>query len=271
MTLGPCLVGITMSSSSAGYLIGNLLLNIKRKLVYPVSFVGSFASTLTLFILQVSLWKYAELGTDQSYIVSYFAAVALLRPFLTTGVDRRLQARHGTGDILYDTMRPRSLAALHIVQDVSSALTSLVLVSLPVVIVISLFFPIRWVPISVLPFFMLSASLSFLISWNLAFVFGCMVFFLKNNEGVLLLRFILVPLLSGALVPIDALPSVMRKALYLLPFRALYDLPTRVFTSDRIDGVIEPLLLQGGWLVLFLLVTRILGRISERKLEIFGG
>lgn len=128
-----------MINNANGHLFGYLLLNVKRTLKYPAAIIGSFASTMILFILQVSLWKYTKLGEDEFYIVSYFTAVALLRPFLTIRVDRRLQSRHGSGDILYDTIRPLSLARLHVMQDVSSALVSFTIVSIPAVIVIDLF------------------------------------------------------------------------------------------------------------------------------------
>ena len=266
-----CSRGTTVRVDAGALLLPRLAIDLKRRLVYPAALVWSVLSSVLLFVVQVSLWKYAKLGPDPQYTFSYFAVVALLRPFLSVRTDRRMQAQFSTGNIIYEASRPAGVMNLELAQDLSAALLSLLTVSLPTVAVIAIFFDVGWPPLQVLPVFVLSLLMAFGISWCMAFMIGCSVFRLKNNEGVLLLYLHLMPLLSGALVPLEAMPGHLRTILLALPFRALYDLPIRVFIGSSDMSVASLLLRQAVWLLVTSLGAWSFGRWSIKRLEFFGG
>jgi ABC-type uncharacterized transport system permease subunit len=260
-----------MRNSTFVYLAAQTLVEGKRRLLYPAALIWSLVSTGILFVIQVALWKYAKLGSDPSYTVSYFLVVAMLRPFMAVGVGRRLQERYNSGDIVYDLSRPTALLWIQAAQDVSSSIVSFFTVSVPAVILLGFLYNARWVSLSLVPSFIVSVIQAYGISWLLAYIVGCSVFHLKNNEGVLLLHHHLVPLLSGALVPIDALPKSIRSLLYALPFRTMYDLPIRIFTASGASEAAMPLLFQLGWLIFLALTAYLFAKVSMRKAEIYGG
>jgi len=72
---------------------------------------------------------------------------------------------------------------------------------------------------------------AFLISFSIDYIIGLFSFYTESVWGIINTKQVLVLLLSGATIPIDFFPKVIKQFIVMLPFQAIYNLPMMVLTS----------------------------------------
>jgi ABC-2 type transport system permease protein len=114
--------------------------------------------------------------------------------------------------------------------------------------------------------------IAMLVSFALNFIVSLSAFWLIEATGVLMLVSLLHGFFSGFLLPLNFFPPALAAIANVLPFRAITDLPARVFLG-KIQGVglLHTLLLQLGWAVTLTAIGLLLLRAAMRKVVIQGG
>ena len=257
------------SSIFAG--ISFLAVDIKRRMQFSIATFGLMISSLVMFVIQISLWGYIGLGDDPSYVVRYFALVVFIRPIVNLHVEREIEGIHASGGIIYDIVRPISLYNTLFLRSSSRAVVAFLTVSLPIMIVIALFFDLGSIPFQMIPLLFVSICLGYSVAFSIAFIVGLSVFRLKDANGIMSAHNFLFPFFAGAVIPIDALPYTLRRILYVLPFRTAYDLPIKVANAGNLSNAFNYIIIQFGWALTLLLIARFMQVRNLRRLEIYGG
>ncbi|UTD06516.1 ABC-2 family transporter protein [Treponema denticola] len=249
------------------YLLGIISLNIKQHLYFKISAVFSIFSLLFLFLIKSSVWS--QIG-NADYI-SYFAIITIVSSFISVNTDRYFQTIYQTGSISFLLLRPINFGINIFLQDSAAALTRFILKSLPLLIVLILFFDVNiYHGIINLYLFIFSVFCAYLFNWFTAYIIGLCVFFYGNNEGFIQIKNILFLFFSGSLIPVDFFPEVLQKILNYLPFRILYQIPIEVLNNSNLKSF-SLISRQLYWIFFLLVFTYIFHRTAIKKIEIMGG
>ena len=83
---------------------------------------------------------------------------------------------------------------------------------------------------------------------------------------------VIVRILSGTLLPIWFMPSVMKKIIAWTPFESIYFTPVQIYLGE-IQGVelLEKLLIQLIWVFMLWLIARFFWKKGVKKLVVQGG
>ncbi|WP_024467263.1 ABC transporter permease [Treponema pedis] len=249
------------------YLLGIISLNIKQHLYFKISAVFSIFSLLFLFLIKSSVWSQPG-NTDY---ISYFALITIVGSFIGVNTDRYFQTVYQSGSISFLLLRPINFALNIFLQDFAKSLTGFILKSLPLLIVLILFFDVNiYYGIVNLCLFILSVFCAYLFNWFTAYIIGLCVFFYGNNEGFIQIKNILFLFFSGSLIPVDFFPKTLQKILNYLPFRVLYKIPIEVLNNSNLKSF-SLISKQLYWILFLLVFTCIFHRAAIKKIEIMGG
>ena len=119
-----------------------------------------------------------------------------------------------------------------------------------------------------------SLVLAFFLGFYFEVTIGFLAFWFLEISSLLFIIMSLNYFLSGHMVPLDFLPSTIRAVLLILPFQYLAYFPARILMgkSDVTHTDLGfGLLAQTGWVLLFVILSRVLYRRGLRRYSAFGG
>ena len=209
-------------------------------------------------------------GYDTAALVTYaWLAQALIGPlavFRWTEIADRVRS----GEIATDFSRPADLQAWWLSVDVGRAGASVLLRSVPQVLIGAVFFRLMW-PGSVLQCvaFALSLALAVVVSFGLRFLANVAVFWTVEQRGVMAAHNVLMIVLSGFIIPLGFYPAWLASLLRALPWAAAVQGPIDVFLGQRPAAAIVAL--QLVWIAALLALGRAVTRVAHRKLVVQGG
>lgn len=193
--------------------------------------------------------------------------------FYFNNLDREISGEIVDGSVAIQIIRPYSYLLVKMMQGFGEGLFRLGLFMVPGMIIVSFIFPIelptdpmQWIVFFIMIWF------SFLINSQLNILTGLSAFFFENNQGVMMMKRIMVDLLSGVIVPIAFFPGWAISVMNWLPFQAITYLPGSVFTG-RIQGadVWNALWVQVTWTVVLIVPIMLVWRAARRRLFVQGG
>lgn len=211
-----------------------------------------------------------SLGDMVVYVLVSQVCMALMTADFAETVEQRMK----TGVIEYNFIRPLPTRMIFVGESLGSSLYTLMLTGIPALLMGAVLFPLLGVSMApgVLPFFLLSLLLGYLISVLFELLKGMFAFWFVN---VFILNWFLdlfYVLLSGAYVPLWLFPDWLRAVASFLPFQAAYFLPVEIFLGDRdAMGCLLALLVQLAWIGVLWTAQEILWRKSVKKLTVLGG
>ncbi|MDP2309799.1 MAG: ABC-2 family transporter protein [Pseudomonadota bacterium] len=227
--------------------------------------------------LNGSLWAVATRGKDtvagipaadlRAYVLVAWVAVS----FVATRVNEDIGRRFRDGQIGADLLRPMSLQRFWYARDLGRALATLLVQSLPLLVVFLLVFDVPFpARASTWLLFLVSLVLGHATNYGLSFLVGVAALPMQNISGLTHLKGTLVSVFSGALIPLELFGPALRPFVYALPFRAMAHTPATIFLERGVS--VGPLLLQqaawaGGLAVLGVLAWRA----AARTLTVQGG
>ena len=115
-----------------------------------------------------------------------------------------------------------------------------------------------------------------LLAWGLRFFWGywlaLLAFWATRADALLALQDSLVFLLAGQVAPVGLLPSLLRHAAVVLPFRYMVGFPVEVLTGQvNNTELVAGFIVQAGWLAVALVLTAILWRLGLKRYSAVGG
>ena len=173
--------------------------------------------------------------------VTYVWLGQALLALLPWNHDLELEALIREGGVAYELLRPIDLYAAWSMRGIATRAASASLRSIPIVVVAGIALPLmgfaEWrlsAPAS------LEAGFAFAIAMVVAIALGCAIQMLVqisllwtiSGDGVAKLMPALVTVFSGMVIPLPFFPDWTQPLLHVLPFRALADVPYRLYTGD---------------------------------------
>lgn len=240
-------VGVTMAYR------GNFVIMQLGNLIIPIT---------SLLVWQAVLASGANLPVSGRYLVAYFVLVAVVEMLTSSWTAFFLADSIRSGTLNKWLVRPASTHVDAIANNLGEKIVKLLIlvpfVALTIVVLEltqvsgdQLSYPRqpeRWLAFGV------AVVLAAAIRFTLDVLVGSLAFWFEDVQGFLRVRAVVVPVLSGAVVPLALMPAGWQQVTQLQPFRFMLSFPMEVLLSDsqwRQSGPAGGFGLQLAWLAVF--------------------
>lgn len=197
-------------------------------------------------------------------------ALLLLMPWRT---DIEIQNMIRSGNVAYELAKPTDLYLLWFSRILGGRAAPLLL-RLPLIyMVAALFFGLR-LPASpaAAGAFVLSVLAAFLVSAAISTLMTISLMWTLAGDGIARLTATLATVLSGSIIPLPLFPDSFQTFLNVLPFRALMDIPFRLYSGNiPLAEFPRELAFQLGWALALMLLGRFLLGRGLHRLVVQGG
>ncbi len=120
--------------------------------------------------------------------------------------------------------------------------------------------------------FLLSVILGSAVVFCFDWILSCMAFYSTEVWGLNTLRFSIATFFSGALLPVDIMPDWLQQITMALPFSYALYVPVSLLSGITPLGEMPRIwLIEAGYLVVLVILSRLVFRISVRKVTVQGG
>jgi len=259
---------------------GIALIAIKGELAYRFEFFAAIFGTLLTTVLLYFLWTaiYDSAVTMELSYQSLITYVVLGQAFsFGRPGQRRVINRIGNnircGNVALDLIRPTDYQLRHFSDTLAVYLTEMLMVSLPsyllAVVVFGIDPPASW---AAAVGFVASLAGAFLLVFSLDFFIGLMSFWTMSVWGLTYAKLAVVDILAGTIVPLSLFPAWLERVALALPFQGIAYVPLSIYTG-AIHGpaIWTNILIQFGWGLALILLTRLIWLVALRRLVIQGG
>jgi ABC-2 type transport system permease protein len=266
-----------------------LRIALEERLVYRGDFALGTLMRFLPIVTQIFLWwaVFDTIGQgdrDQGRIagysfhdmVAYYLLSMVSRAFssmpgLASGI--ALQIRNG--EIKKYLIQPIDLIGFLFLTRVAHKTAYYSVAILPFAFVFYLcrgFFTRGWPDPEVLAYYLATLLMGFLLGFFLETAIGLLGFWFLEVSSLLFVYMLLSFFLSGHMFPLDMLPEPWGGVVDLLPFKYLAFFPATVFL-EKIprEEMVRGLWIEAGWVLLFLVLSRVLYRRGVRRYSGFGG
>ncbi|MCM1153893.1 MAG: ABC-2 family transporter protein [Roseburia sp.] len=214
---------------------------------------------------------------DFSAVVAYvWLREAFFALFTAWHADNEIFDSIINGDIAYELCRPLSIYHMWFARTVGIRLANASIRCLPILLA-SFFMPepfrmtLPQSPAS-LCLFVLTMFLGLGVTVAFCMFVYILSFFTISPQGLRMTFTSMVEFLAGAIIPLPFMPDGVRKALELLPFAGMFNVPLRIYSGDLAGAeMLRAIGLQCFWLAALYIAGRILCRAAERKVVVQGG
>ncbi|MEZ4629594.1 MAG: ABC-2 family transporter protein [Deinococcales bacterium] len=251
----------------------------QRALTYRAATLAGMVTNLFFGVIRASVLiaLYGEAdsvnGLSLQGAVTYAALSQAIIAYLNIFGWFGLMMNVHSGDVAQDLLKPMSFYRFWLAQDFGRAWANLLLRSLSIMLIYSLFWSLAY-PQSLEQWFYMLISL--LLSWWLNFSWQFLVnltaFWVPNARGIGRFAFFLSMALSGLYMPIRLFPEWLQKICYFSPFPHILNSPLEIYL-----GVVQGqeslvlIAMQAIWIVLLIILIHVILRLGLRRLVILGG
>jgi len=248
-------------------------------LTYRLHMIFTMITNLVYIIVIYYLWKsiYADsnslngMSFEQTFL--YLALASSVFVLFKTFTDWRMSEDIVTGAIRSDLIRPADYQGMMFARATGQMITQSFLITLPTLLLILLAFRVQ-VPLGInVPFFLVSITLAYVLSFLLDYMVGLTGFYTQSLWGISTTKEILVLAGSGSLIPLPFFPDGLRNILNLLPFQAIYNTPISMITNTalHVQDYLSMLGIQVIWVLVLLAASRLFFAQASKVLTINGG
>jgi len=218
-------------------------------------------------------------GYEYGDMVAYYLLVIISRAFssmpgLTGGIANQIR----NGEVKKFLIQPVDMQGCLLTQRIAHKLVYYLIAAMPFALVFFLcrdFFIEGWPPPNALAVFFASLILSFLLGFYLECCIGLIGFWFLEVTSLTFIYMLMNFLLSGHMFPLELLPAEpfnIRQLVEYLPFKYLAYFPAAVFLR-KIEGVelYRGLLVEIGWVIFFIVLSRVLWYRGIKRYSGYGG
>ncbi len=233
--------------------------------------------TTTIPLVMLGLWStVADEAPFRDYsssdFVAYFLAILIVRNVTGSWVAWQMSEEIRMGSMSMRLLRPLhpfvAFAASHV-----AAIPFRCVVALPIafgLLVSSGSSALVGEPLQ-LALLVPSLALAWLITFALLFTVGSLAFFITRAMGLISLYFLLFTLLSGYLMPIPLLPSIVRDVAEWSPFRFMLSFPVELMTQHMsTERALQLFGIEIAWTVVSIAVALWVWGKGVRRFEAVG-
>lgn len=257
---------------------------VSNAMAYRTSFICfTIGESLYCFVMYF-IWKAVFMSSGDSNFMGFTMADMTVYVFLsnlvgfltsTDSTDNLAEEIHD-GSIIMRMIKPVNIDYSLLAMELGNKIMTVTCIFLPVMIGVEIYryCVLGFVAFSIVDFglFVVSVILSYLLSFYLNLIFGYLAFFLLNIWGFTILKSSIIKFFSGALIPLAFFPGVVRTVFEQLPFASLIYTPTMIYMGKY--SSLEVLFVLGkqvGWLVVFVLISKMIWSRAQKRLAVQGG
>ena len=254
-------------------------------LQYRLNFFLSFAAVIVPLIIQISLWKaifgFTGIQSIKGYTLGSLIVYYLLANWIATALEPSLKMETvsdiSTGGLNHYLIKPinyllcRSLDTL--VANLVFGLAGMIII-VPIAV-----FLLREYLVAV-PLFagsnalygLLFLGFAFILSLEISAILSLVSFFIEQATSVNTIQYLLMPFLTGQLLPIELFPDKLRAVVSILPFQYLVLKPVQAFMGKADPATIpKDIFIVILWIIGFGSLVYLMWRRGLRRYEAYGG
>jgi len=248
-----------------------------REATYRIELIAEIGSVVLRVYLLRSLWtalyahNAAPTGLPLHSMITYTTVALLMSLVLEVDGTRVIREKLREGGIAVDLMKPIVVPFAYFSDGIGQTLLH------AAAIVPSLLFALLLVRIDVpslpvLAIFCCSFALGYGVNFFVNFLMNGVAFWTLETFGLQLIVRWISDLLSGQILPLSFFPGWFGRAVFALPFAAIYSTPLLVYV-----GIIPPakwaaaLAVQAAWLAATAGASFLLWRAASRRVVVQGG
>jgi ABC-2 type transport system permease protein len=231
---------------------------------------------LYVFIF-TSLWRSVFSSAGGSFggftkegIVSYTVVAMVIRISFSMD-DSVIPTKVRDGSVAVDLIRPVSFQMMNLAQSIGYSAFHITARGFPILLVSALMFGLQ-IPAKGVPLALVSLALSYVILFMINFTTSLLAFWFIDIFPFILLKYGLINLLSGGLLPMDFFPNSVRAVMDYLPFQHIFYSPAVIITGrvlpEHAWGILAA---QAGWVFALSIFSVLMWRASSNRLVIQGG
>jgi ABC-2 type transport system permease protein len=249
----------------------------KQSLAYRADFLVGCISTLLRMVILSYIWTRVYQGAGGGLLngrslaetITYVIIGQAIWSFFDGNVEVLLGFKIRHGEIARDLLKPINFQTFVYLDHFGFSAAIFLIQTVPALIFACVFFPIR-LPASFLHLILgiVSLLLAFTIYVSLSFTVGIIGFWTQNVWGLSLLKKLIVSTLSGNLIPLYFLPTVLRQWVEMLPFKEIIHTPILLYQGQLPLNVLGRQLL---WALIFVTIGQLSWMYLKRKIEVLGG
>ncbi len=181
-----------------------------------------------------------------------------------------------SGNIAYELCRPTDLYGFWYAKLIAQRLSGALLRCFPILLVAFLLpYPYNFsLPPSAMAFilFLITLTLGVILIVAISMLIYISIFYTMSPTGSLLIFGVFGEFLSGLIIPVPLMPDMLKKLVYVLPFRYTSDLPFRVYAGNI--GLREALIsiaVQAAWIIVIIAIGRLWMKKALKRIVVQGG
>lgn len=231
-----------------------------------------FVFLIPFFIWKAVLGQGGEIyGYSFAAIMTYLFGTTVLRSLVMGSRTIDLGWMINSGYLTIPLMRPMNIFSFFFVRDIADKLFNLSFIFIEIPIILFVFHPPVFIQINllVLLFAIIGIFLAILIYFFINIIFGSIAFWSRDIWAPRFLLMVIMEFSSGAMFPLDMLPTLWQKIIYMTPFPYLLYVPLKIYLgSDTLAN--SHLLYAFIWVIILFVISRIIWGKGIRSYEAEG-
>ena len=253
-------------------------ISFQQEFVYRVNFIMWWVRNVLQIFIVFFLWdavfsdpERVVFGYDRSKILTYVFGLLLVRAFVLSARAVEVAGEISTGDLSNYLIKPVSYFKYWLTRDMSSKALNLTFALAEVSVLYLILKPPFFVQTNFLLIigFLITLVIAMFIYFVLLFIISSVPFWIPEAGWAVhfLVTVVIIEFMSGALFPLDILPSVIQDFLNLTPFPYLIFFPLQVYLG-KVTGfaLVRGIIISFFWAVSLWFIMR---SIWSRGLKVY--
>ena len=250
---------------ASGFYIVNYLLGIFSDIIMLFCFYYLWRNVYSTNVQTIN-------GFSVNSMITYVIMSRIIAKVYIADIGDLIGDKVMTGDVVLDLVKPNHPLIALTMQNAGSSFFQLIRVCLPLYIVSVFIFKISIPGMSVWLSFIPSLILSYFMYTLFGLLVGVIGFYSQAVRGLNFLKIVVISLFSGAYMPIDLFPEVLKKVADVLPFQGMFYLPLQIYLGQSTkEQILEVYLEQVLWIGLLFMAIHLLWSNAKERLIVKGG
>ena len=250
----------------------------QNKMAYRLEFFMGILDTIISLIVYLCVYK-ALYGGNES-IDGITLSMVATNFVISLGLSNAfffdeffLEKRVNEGSITSEFLKPVNFVFRMLSENAGEGVFKVIFNFIPAAI-FAVFYTDLCPPAGVTSVFamIISVVLGYLILWLISFIVQTWTFWFLSVWGAITIKNVFINVLSGSMIPLWFMPSMLRKIISFTPFESIYFTPVRIYLGE-LGGVdiLKGMGIQVIWIIVLALIANAFWKNGVKKLVIQGG
>lgn len=250
----------------------------QNKMTYRLEFFMGILNTIISLVVYLCIYKalYGNEASIDGITLSMVATNFVISLGLSSAFtfdEFFLERRVNEGSITNEFLKPVNFVFRMLSENVGEGLFKVLFNFIPAVI-FAIFYTELCAPAGALNiiFMIFSVMLGYIILWLISFIVQTWTFWFLSVWGIITIKNVFINILSGSMIPIWFMPSLLRRIIAYTPFESIYFTPVRIYLGE-LSGmdIFKGMGIQILWILILMLVANAFWKNGVKKLVIQGG